>query len=804
MSQARRAIASVARFRPNRQNLPVLLVVAMAVLGVAHVLVRTSPYGPAITLDSTHYLSAAESLAAGTGLQIFDDGPFLFYPPFFPMLLSFFDILGIEPRESVRWVNAAVFGLIILTSGIWLLRALASRTLALVATAAILASLPLNSLSAQAMTEPLFVLLVILALIQLGAFLTRDPTWKPVILAAVLTALAALTRYPGVTLIFAGVALLLLYRAVPFAARLRYAVVFGGIASLPVVAALLRRWLLDATLEAPEGTSGQSLSESIRQAVLVIRNWLAPENAPDWSVNLWLAAGALLAAGVAVVLITRIIRRGPSREGIRAALPFGLFSLVYLIFIILAAPRLVGQLIDSRYLLPLYVPLILAGARLLDELWTSEVWQQISLPKWVPASAVLIIGITSIGFSVQKNLTITADAREFGYFDTAYNTVYWNEFETLDYLKNIQESTLIFSQDIAAIWWRYPDRWEGYRWIGNDMELIEDLIEDQPDRVYLVSLDAAHSYQNPFLAFLNDIDIPFHTTDGVVIRIPPGWNLDETVLFENTAAYLIALTEDFSPAEQSVFDIYIAENIIIYTKDPCETQDTNQWFFLHITPEDTLSLPLHRRAHGFESLDFIGDRSGIRFNRRCMMSVSLPKYAIAEIATGQYTPLQDQPHWIVNFSFRESPVPVNTSFLSPVEWRLDEERYHADLMRYQTDETGKWVASSSFDVYANGRMLVYIKDPCLPEDTDAWFFLHVDPEDPADLSRERQQHGFYSFDFLFDWKGAWSDERCFTTVDLPDYGITDIRTGQYDLQTGEHLWIVEFAFPDDPDAGSMP
>lgn len=797
-------MAFVARFRPNRQNLPVLLVVAMAALGVAHVLVRTSTYGPAITLDSTHYLSAAESLAAGTGLNIFDDGPFLFYPPFFPMLLAFLDVLGIEPRESVRWVNATVFGCIILTSGIWLLRALASRALALVATAAILAAIPLNSLSAQAMTEPLFVLLVILALIQLSAFLTRDAGWRPVILAAVLTALAALTRYPGVTLIFAGVALLLLYRAAPFAARLRYAVAFGGIASLPVAAALLRRWLLDATLEAPEGVSRQSLSDSLRQAVLVARNWLAPENAPDWSVNLWLAAGALLAAGVAVVFIARMIHRGTPRQGIRAALPFGLFSLVYLIFIVIAAPRLVGQLIDSRYLLPIYVPLILAGARLLDDLLSSEAWQRIALPKWTPASAILVIGIASIGFSVQKNLTITADAREFGYFETTYNTVYWNDFETLGYLENIQESTLIFSQDIAAIWWRYPANWEGYRWIGNDMELIEDLIENHPNEVYLVSLDAAHSYQNPFLAFLNDIDIPFHANDGMIMRIPAGWNLDESILFENTAAYLIALIEDFPPAEQSVFDIYVAEDIIIYTKDPCEPQDTNKWFFLHITPEDTLSLPLHRRSHGFESLDFIGDRSGIRFNRRCMMSVSLPKYAIAEIVTGQYTPLQDQPHWSVRFSFLDNPVPVNRAFLSPVEWLLDEKRYHADLMRHQTNETGKWVASSTFNVYADGRMLVYIKDPCLPEDTDAWFFLHVDPEDPADLPRERQRHGFYSFDFLFDWQGTWSDERCLTTVDLPDYGITNIRTGQYDLQTGDHLWIVEFAFPATPDAGRTP
>ena len=267
MSQARRAIASVARFRPNRQNLPVLLVVAMAALGVAHVLVRTSTYGPAITLDSIHYLSAAGNLAAGAGLTLYDGTPLQPLAPFLPMLLAFIDTLGIDPRESVRWVNAAAFGLAILVSGLWLLRNLSSRTLALAATLVVLASLPLNDLAAQAMTEPLFVLLSVLALIQLGLFLTGEARWKPVLLAAVFTALATLTRYPGIALILAGAPLLLLHRGTPLTTRLRYVVAFGGIASLPAAAAIARRWLLADTLGPLEGASGQSLPDSLRQVM---------------------------------------------------------------------------------------------------------------------------------------------------------------------------------------------------------------------------------------------------------------------------------------------------------------------------------------------------------------------------------------------------------------------------------------------------------------------------------------------------------------------------------------------------------
>ena len=806
MSQARRVIASTASFRPNRRNLPVLLVVAMAALGVAHVLVRTSTYGPAITLDSIHYLSAAGNLAAGAGLTLYDGTPLQPLAPFLPMLLAFIDTLGIDPRESVRWVNAAAFGLAILVSGLWLLRNLSSRTLALAATLVVLASLPLNDLAAQAMTEPLFVLLGILALIQLGLFLTGEARWKPVLLAAVFTALATLTRYPGIALIIAGAPLLLLHRGAPLTVRLRYVVAFGGIASLPAAAAIARRWLLADTLGPLEGASGQSLPDSLRQVMGVVREWIVPEAAPDWSANLWLAAGALLAAGMLAMLIVRMFHRGQARQNIRAALPFGLFILVYLVFIVIATPRLVGQAIDSRYLLPLYIPVILSGVLLLDRIIQSGPAQHLALPRWVPISVILIIVLASTGFAFHKNLAVTADARDFGYFESTYNTAYWDEIETLDRLSSITDSTSIFSHDAAAIWWEYPEKWDIYYWISEDLVSIIRLIEDHAQEVHLVSLNASYSHNNSFIAFLNNVEVVLSTTDGFVLRIPEGWSFNSAEFTENMAAYFSVLTDSFDASARSIFDIYIANDTIIYLKDSCEAKTVNDWFHLHVIPKDVSLLPIHRQEYGFDNLDFIGNRNDIRFGTTCIVSVPLPPYAISTISTGQYIPLTGEQIWNTEFSF---PDVFQSSDIhpSPVQWRFDTEQYRADLARYRierTDEYGTRVASSTFDVYVNGRMLVYIKDPCLPGDTDAWFFLHIDPEDPADLSRERQQHGFYSFDFLFDWQGTWSDERCFTTVDLPDYGITNIRTGQYDLQTGEHLWIVEFAFPDSPNAGSTP
>ena len=652
MPQARRAFASVAHFRPNRRNLPALLVVVMAVLGTAHILVRTWTYGAAITPDAIHYLSAAESIAAGTGLKVFDDVFFVFYPPFFPMLLAFIDILGIEPRESVRWVNAAIFGLIVLTSGFWLLRTLASRTLALAATALILVSLPLNSLASQAMTEPLFVLLAILALMQMGAFIEGEAKWKPVLLAAVFTALAALTRYPGITLIFVGVTVSLLHPAAPFIARMRYAVVFGGIASLPVAAALLRRWLIEATIEAPEGASGQSLSTSLRQVARIAREWVVPEAAPDWSANLWIAAGALLATGAAAMLVAFMIRRQAAVASPRTAFPFVVFILIYLIFTITIVPRLVGQLIDGRYLLPLYVPAVLGGSFLVNK-FIHELRPQMVFMKWIPASIVLVILASSIGFSIHRNFTTTVDALEFGYFGSSYNTKYWEEFETLQYLRENPLDGLVFSSESSVLWWTQPDG--AYSGISADMDLItrsiENLIENLENDSYIVSLFATHSYHNPFISFLNDVDIIFDGFDGTIIRIPAGWKFSEHHFLDNLRQFTDTIRSSFNtPIASSIFDIYLINNIIIYTKTPCDPQDTVGWFFLHITPKNTVDLPDHRRRHGFDNLDFRGSRNTIFIDNQCIISAALPRYAIHSVNTGQYTPGGNQ-LWNTGFPY---------------------------------------------------------------------------------------------------------------------------------------------------------
>ena len=118
---------------------------------------------------------------------------------------------------------------------------------------------------------------------------------------------------------------------------------------------------------------------------------------------------------------------------------------------------------------------------------------------------------------------------------------------------------------------------------------------------------------------------------------------------------------------------------------------------------------------------------------------------------------------------------------------------------YLADRVGgrRPAVRSNFDVYLVENRLVYVKEPCGPDDADAPFFLHVEAADPDDLSAARRRYGFDNLDFGFNVYGGGPGARtggtCLVEVRLPEYGIAAIRTGQNVAAADgfHHLWEEE-------------
>ena len=224
------------------------------------------------------------------------------------------------------------------------------------------------------------------------------------------------------------------------------------------------------------------------------------------------------------------------------------------------------------------------------------------------------------------------------------------------------------------------------------------------------------------------------------------------------------------PLAREDFDVYLDDSTLYYIKEPCQLEDTRVTFFLHVFPEDLDDILDHRREHGFDNLDFLFIERGVMFDGKCMASADLPQYDVAGFRTGSHD--DDGQEWTV------SRVVQGPKLVSA----------------YPSIVSGDPIARSEFDLYIDGGKLYYVKEPCGGDDVQDGFFLHIVPVDLGNLPDVRKQHGFDNLDFEFDVRGVLFDGKCLASIDLPQYGIAQITTGQYDGV--DRIWEVELG----PDA----
>ena len=233
------------------------------------------------------------------------------------------------------------------------------------------------------------------------------------------------------------------------------------------------------------------------------------------------------------------------------------------------------------------------------------------------------------------------------------------------------------------------------------------------------------------------------------------------------------------PLARGAFDVHLADGALAYVKQPCQQEDTEARFYLHVAPERASDLPEGRGGYGFDNLDFDFFLNGALFEGKCAARIPLPDYPVAGVRTGQS--MEDGGDlWRAEFS-------------------TDPERRWAESI---AGVSGKPLARGAFDVHLTDEALVYVKQPCEPRDTEARFFLHVTPERVSDLPDEREQHGFDNLDFDFFLNGALFEGKCAARVPLPGYAIAEVRTGQY--ASGGDLWSVDAAMRNGSPAPNPP
>ena len=353
------AAAFLARIRPDRLT---LLIAAIALLGVALVLAREATYGVTLQTDSLAYIRAARDLLAGG--EFFASGRYAVWPPFYPMLLAGAGLGIFDPYAVAGPLNAAIFGLTILIVGQYLRHRLQSRFLALWACLVLALSIPMAAAASTALTETPFILLATLTLILTDKFLSDQKT-SSLLWAAIFCALAWQTRHLGLAAPVVVALALLFQRG---ATLLQKA---GRIAGLSLIVALpwalwaLRNYLTAGDLPGNNHQVDYSLWGLLGDGFSVMGGWLY-SGLPG---EPWLPTA--LAAAILIPCCGVLIKDQYKKRSLpqwRLLGLFGGFAMAYIALLIAALMQ--GQNtfgIQARFLLPMYIPLLIVIALALDQ-----------------------------------------------------------------------------------------------------------------------------------------------------------------------------------------------------------------------------------------------------------------------------------------------------------------------------------------------------------------------------------------------------------------------------------------------------
>lgn len=351
-------------------------VVSLSILGGGAMLVL-SPHGVHATPDSFTYLGAAHSLARGEGWTYpfgVVGAPVTLFPPLYPAVLTLPELFGIDPFAWVTWQNAvllAVFSLVVGATVANVTRGSVGAS-ALAVVLALLGT-PTIVTYARIWSESLFLPLVVGIIACLDRFFVGK-RWGWLVGAGLLTSIAMLTRYAGLSIFVTSCLLLTLWPGRGLVDRVRTLALYAGI-SLPISGA----WLIRNDMRSGTLTGDNKLVHGFSFADLVggfgtIGAWFSHDPIADpsqWPFVILTVGAALLV----VFFAARLVRKRKAGElRIAPIVPVCLvFAVVHVSFIAIAdAFSTRAPPFNDRILGPAFVPLVIAIVVLGHELWVAS------------------------------------------------------------------------------------------------------------------------------------------------------------------------------------------------------------------------------------------------------------------------------------------------------------------------------------------------------------------------------------------------------------------------------------------------
>lgn len=293
-------LANPAQGRPGSRSPftphPHPAVLAFLVLYPAALVVIGSRNGPGLSPDSVGYLAAARSFARTGELLAISGEPMTIWPPGLPVMLGTLMRLGVEVEAAAVTLNVVAVALSVALTYLLAVETLRSRPLATLCAAIVSLSTSTVGVFTMLWSEPSFVVLTLVTLVVLAHAGRRgDIRWREVVVMGVAASLATSIRFVGFTLI-PVIALASFVVAGRSRSRIRAAIIgvaAGGLASIGLVAVVVRNVSLGASALGDRSPSGLSLTSVLRASVETVGAYVVPRG----------PAPLVLAIGVPLALL---------------------------------------------------------------------------------------------------------------------------------------------------------------------------------------------------------------------------------------------------------------------------------------------------------------------------------------------------------------------------------------------------------------------------------------------------------------------------------------------------------------------
>ncbi|RYU86539.1 hypothetical protein EWM62_17955 [Mucilaginibacter terrigena] len=442
--------------------------------------------GIGISPDSIMYTSAARSFVANGTLLTFNHIPIVDFPVFYPLFLGIISfITRVDPVAFGATLNMILFATLIYTSG-WIMSRFvpSSRIYKWLVLAAIILNPGLLQVYSYLWSETLFILEALFFLIVFRKYmLTYAGKW--LVFAAIIAAVACITRYAAVTIVGTGGLLLLLDRKLPIRKKIGHILIYGVICISLLVANLTFNALHTGTVTGPREPSITSFGKNLFYFGSVFCEWMGMT--PNMYTLVALPLAIIILAGFIAALAFNFTRRKlDSFENLAIT-----FALVYGLFIVLSSTFSRYERINPRLLSPMYIPALWGYTS-----WGLLLLKRIRLKNMRITVATLFIlmmlGYITKIYLVDKKRYDEQIADDYG--NPGYTDDGWMESEFANYLRHIDKS--IFDPRVTI----YSDAHEAvYFFSGMSSYLV-------PHKFFKKDVEKFYKIKRFYLIWFNNLE----------------------------------------------------------------------------------------------------------------------------------------------------------------------------------------------------------------------------------------------------------------------------------------------------------